>query len=256
MSGYGLAPVHFEKMINGVLSFRNLTKLRMESCVTSPAIMEQLGKLVQLQSLQTGGCEVEGRDKVLYSALSNLQSLHTLECKDDLSRFKSHLAGIPTKNLRILKTNEFDIIEVLLAADPPVQLKELWLSTYTYRPSEGHSFLWNCLARVTSLTHLSLSDVEGSLPVCPPSLIFPFQELQHLCIHVALAPRFADQPMKKLTIYTESRLGQTMIEVRRHWQGIVFPHVEYLETDPKFDDSTKIPIEFWREFLLNVIEVR
>ena len=40
MSGYGLAPVHFEKMINGVLSFRNLTKLRMESCVTSPAIME------------------------------------------------------------------------------------------------------------------------------------------------------------------------------------------------------------------------
>ena len=36
----------FEKIINSVLSFRNLTKLRMEYCLTTPTIMEQLGKLV------------------------------------------------------------------------------------------------------------------------------------------------------------------------------------------------------------------
>ena len=253
-------PETFEKVINGVLFFRNLTKLRMESCVTSPAIMEQLGKLVQLQSLHTRGCRVDGFGR--FGALSNLQCLHTLECKHDWL-FASYLACIPMKNLRILKTDELEVIEVLLATDPPVQLKELWLSTRDYwcRKVEGPSLLWNYLARVTSLTHLSLPDLKCHLPVCPPSLIFPFQELQHLCIHVALAPRFADQPMKKLTIYTESGLGQAMVEVRQHWQGIVFPHVEYLKMDRRaldrqYDELDKIPIEFWREFLLNVIEVQ
>ena len=36
----------FGKILNGLLSFSNLTKLTMQKCVTSPTIMEQLGKLV------------------------------------------------------------------------------------------------------------------------------------------------------------------------------------------------------------------
>ena len=43
----------FGKFLNGVLSFSKLTKLTMQNCVTPPTIMEQLGKLVQLQSLHT-----------------------------------------------------------------------------------------------------------------------------------------------------------------------------------------------------------
>jgi hypothetical protein len=91
-----------------------------------------------------------------------------------------------------------------------------------------------------------------------PPLIFPFKELQYLHIHVAFAPRFADQPMKGMKIDTDSERGQfkLMVEVRRHWQGIVFPHVEYLETDRHYKEMEEIPIEFWREFLLNVNEVR
>jgi hypothetical protein len=88
-----------------------------------------------------------------------------------------------------------------------------------------------------------------------PSLIFPFQELQYLHIHVAFAPRFADQPLKVMRIDTDSasEAGQVvMVEVGQHWQGIVFPHVEYLETDRWYKEMDEIPREFWREFLLNV----
>ena len=46
-----------------------------------------------------------------------------------------------------------------------------------------------------------------------------------------------------------------MVEVRQHWQGTVFPHVEYLETDRTSYEMKEIPIKFWREFLLNVNEV-
>jgi hypothetical protein len=45
-------------------------------------------------------------------------------------------------------------------------------------------------------------------------------------------------------------------EVRQHWQGIVFPHDEYLQTDRRRKEIELIPMEFWREFLLNVKEVR
>ena len=44
-----------------------------------------------------------------------------------------------------------------------------------------------------------------------------------------------------------------MGKVRQHWQGTVFPHVECMETIYEFKE---IPIEFWREFLSNVNEVR
>ena len=46
----------FEKILNGVFSLSNLTKLAMNRCVTSPTIVKQLGKLVQLQSLHTHRC--------------------------------------------------------------------------------------------------------------------------------------------------------------------------------------------------------
>lgn len=46
-----------------------------------------------------------------------------------------------------------------------------------------------------------------------------------------------------------------MAEVGKHWQGIVFPHVEYLKTDRPYDEMDEIPIEFWREFVLNVNKV-
>ena len=247
-------PELFEKVINNVFYFRNLTKLEMQKCVTSPAIMEQLGKLVQLQSLHTWRCQDEENrvrgDKVSYGALSNLQSLHTLECEEDWYQFQRGLACIPVKNLRILKSSDLEVIEALLITDPPVQLKQLWL---TCRLWGDHSFLWNYIARATSLTHLSLPYLQLSDDL--PPFFFPFQNLQYLHIHVAIAPRFADQPLKEMRIETQSEL---MAEVRQHWQGVVFPHVEYLETDRLvwYGELDEIPIEFWREFLLNVKEVR
>ena len=249
----------FEKIINSVPSFRNLTKLTMKVCGTSPVIMEQLGRLVQLQSLHISNChdlyrKYADKPEVSYGALSNLQSLHTLECEEEWNYFKDHLACIPKKNLRILKGNDSKVIEALLTTDPPVQLKELWLNpSRVYRGDDSRPMLWNYLARVTSLTHLSLPHLDS----IPPSFIFSFPELQYLHIHIALAPRFADQPMKEMEIKTESEPGRAMIEVRRHWQGTVFPHVEYLKTDRSyFDELEEIPIEFWREFLLNVKRVR
>jgi hypothetical protein len=241
-----------EKIINSVLSFRNLTKLRMEKCVTSPIIMEQLGKLVQLESLHTGQClddVYDYEDDVSYDALSNLQSLHTLECTEDSVYFSFHLACISMKNLRILKSSDLKVIEVLLKADPPAQLKELWF-TRSYRGY--YSNLWNYLARVTSLTHLSLpkGGCYLDLPDGSPPPIFCLPEIQYLHIHVALAPHFANQPMKEMKIDTESK--PVMEEVRQHWQGIVFPHVEHLKTDRLRYEMDLIPRGFWREFLLNV----
>ena len=135
------------------------------------------------------------------------------------------------KNLRIPKSSETEVIWALLTTDPPVQLKELWL---TRRFCGDHSALWNYLARMTSLTHLSLPDLLV-LSDRAPRLIFTFQELQkYLHIHVAFAPHFADQPLKVLKIDTESEpdvIVQLEPEVRQHWQGTVFPLVEYLETD-------------------------
>ena len=61
--------------------------------------------------------------------------------------------------------------------------------------------------------------------------------------------------MKKMRIDIENDPEELMVEVRQHWRGIVFPHVECLETDRPYDELVKIPIEFWREFLLDVNEV-
>ena len=254
LSLYGnyLLPESLEIIVNGITSFRNLTYLRMEQCVTSSTIMEQLGKLVQLQSLHTWHCQHEeyhySADKGSYEALSNLQSLHTLECQADWQNFRRHLACIPMKNLRILRCSDSEVIKSLLTSDPPVQLKELYLIHY-----DDYSLIWNFIARVSSLTHLSLPNLQ--LPDGPLSLIFSFQELQYLHIHIAFAPRFANQPLKKMKIDTDSEPGQLMVEVRQFWQGITFPHVEHLETDRLYDELDRIPIEFWREFLLNVNEV-
>ena len=141
----------------------------------------------------------------------------------------------------------------MLTTDPPVQLKEFWLTSHYPSDWEGYPSLWNYLARMTSLTHLSLPNIQ--LSNGPPSLI-SFRELQYLHIHVAFAPRFANQPLKEMIIDTESEPGKVMEEVRQHWQGTVFPHVEYLETDRRRDELNEIPIEFWREFLLKVNKVR
>ena len=247
----------FKKIINSVLSFRNLTKLTMRNCVTSPTSMEQLGKLVQLQSLHTWLCRVEEYtfgNKVSYDALSNLQSLHTLGCDADSNYFGSQLACISMKNLQILKSGDKAVTEALLSTDPPVQLKELY---FTYIYDVDYSLLWNYLARVTSLTHLSLPDLRPPVPDSIPSLVFSHPELQYLHIHVGLAPHFADQPMKEMEIVTESGPSHLIIaEVRQCWQGIVFPHVEHLKTDRVSWGTDKIPIEFWREFLLNVKTVQ
>lgn len=135
-----------------------------------------------------------------------------------------------------------------------VQPKELWLTPRAITYGD-YSLLWNFLARVTSLTHLSLPNLrltDNGLS-SESSLIFRFPELQYLHIHIALAPRFADQPMKSMKIITERSSDQLMAEVCQHWQGVVFP-VEYLETDQRAFD--KFPIEFWMEFLLNVNKVR
>ena len=253
-------PEPFENFINGILSFRNLTKLTMKKCFTTPVIMEQLGKLVQLRSLHTWYChdlykeygDTSSRLEA-YGALSNLQFLHTLDCQKDGTQFKRQLACIPMKILRILKSSDFEVIKAFLKTDPPVQLKELWLTCFYWG---DHSMLWNYLSRVTSLTHLSLPYFHSNPSDVPPSFIFSIPELQYLHIHIALAPRFADQPMKEMEIETKSKPGQLMVEVRQHWQGTVFPHVEHLKTNRPYDELDEIPIEFWREFLLNVSKVR
>ena len=76
------------------------------------------------------------------------------------------------------------------------------------------SLLWNYLASVTSLRHLSLSNLLQPDHDGPLSLISPFQELQYLDVHVTLAPLFADQPMKRLKIDTDNKRGKIMVEVR------------------------------------------
>ena len=254
----------FEKIINGVLSFRNLTKLSMEGCYISPAIMERLGKLVQLQSLRAWTCRDEKDDDeyhmVSYGALSNLQSLHTLECIHNYFNAQRQLACIPMKNLRILKSYDWEVTKAFLTTDPPVQLEELELH-HDFRV-EDYLLLWNYLARVTSLTHLSLPNIEFQLP--HPSFVFPLQELQYLCVHVVSAPLFADLPMKEMEIsshsFFEMRMTYTTRRppiislVRQHWQGVVFPHVEHLKTDQSYYDST--PFKFWREFLPNLQKVQ
>ena len=163
----------FEKIINSVLSFRNLTKLNMERCITSSAIMEQLGKLVQFESLN---CRWQyGRDEVSNDALSNLRSLHTLiNMRKPRNMIDRHLAcTISMKNLQILKSSDLKIIEVLLTTDRPVQLKKLHLDCFYYH--NDYSLLWNYLARVTSLTHLSLPSL--GLSNGPPLTHFPLSRI-------------------------------------------------------------------------------
>ena len=247
-----------EKIMNSVISFRNLTKLNIENCYTSPAVMEQLGKLVQLQSLHTLRCRDEDYEywdkKVTYGALSNLQSLHTLECEEDFFHSERHFACIPMKKLRILKSGDVEVTKAFLKTDPPVQLKELHLNHSYGDLYSSASFPWNYLASASSLTHLSLPNLQ--LPANDTSLVPPLQELQYLHIHVAFAPRFANQPMKRMKISTDRRRGEAMGEVRQHWPGTVFPHVEYLDTDRSRNELDTISIEFWREFLPNIKEVR
>ena len=118
-----------ERTIDSFLSFQNLTKLSMQRCLTSPAIMEQLGRLLQLQSLDTFHCALTGYGgRTAYGGLSNLQSLHTLECHEDNAEFSRSLACISMKNLRILKSSDFNVIQALLTTYPTLQLKELWLT--------------------------------------------------------------------------------------------------------------------------------
>ena len=163
----------FGNFLNAVLSFSNLTKLTMQKCVTPPTIMEQLGKLVQLQSLHTYRChDEEYRDDsevVSYNALSNLKSLHTLECDDNYFHSRHYFARIPMKNLRILKGSDLEVINALLTFDPSVQLEELWLTWY----GGDYSLLWNYLSRATSLTHLSIAPYIERSNCPPPPLIFP-----------------------------------------------------------------------------------
>ena len=56
------------------------------------------------------------------SALSNLQSLHTLECQGDWRNFRRHLACIPMKNLRIVKSGDREVIKSLLTSGHPTHL--------------------------------------------------------------------------------------------------------------------------------------
>ena len=242
----------FEKIINSVLSFRNLRKMQMKGCVTSPAIMEQLGKLVQLRSLHIWNCQDEGYgDMVLYGALSNLQSLRTLECVGNSHCFEHHLACIPMENLRILISHDMAVTKALLTTNPPIQLKMLYLGHNQY---DDYPLLWNFLAKATSLTNLFLPNLE--LPDGITSPIFHFPNLQYLFARVTFAPCFADQPMNRMRIKTKSKPNQAMVEVRQRWQGIVFPHVEHLETDLGRSETESVPKEFWKEFVLNVKTVQ
>ena len=77
--------------------------------------------------------------------------LHTFECDKNGTHSERHFARIPMENLRILKSGGLEVIEASMTSDPPVRLKELYL-THFYPVNS----LWNYLASVTSLTHLFL----------------------------------------------------------------------------------------------------
>ena len=91
-----------------------------------------------------------------------------------------------------------------LTAEPPVQLK------LTHCDWESQTLLWNYLAKVTSLAHLSLPYIQ---------LYDDFP-----CIIFAFTPRFADQPLKNMKIGTQSESGQLMVDVRQIGKGL-FSHM-------------------------------
>jgi hypothetical protein len=111
-------------------------------------------------------------------------------------------------------------------------------------------------SRNYGLSITSLADtLISAKPLTYPLFHFPFSRITICRYPFSLAPRFADQPMKEMRINTERNLGQfeaLLPLLQLHWQGIVFPHVEYLETDRWPNELDLIPNEFWREFLSNV----
>ena len=122
---------------------------------------------------------------------------------------------------------------------PSCPTQELWLTRY-YR-GYRRIFRWNLLARVTSLTHLSLPGLQMSDGL--PSFIFSFQ---YLHVHVALILVL----QISLRRNWESRLnkgGQAMVEVRQHWLGIVIEHIT--------TRWRKFRLRFEGIFLLNVNKV-
>lgn len=121
----------FEKILNSILSFRNLKKLRIENCFTSLAIIEKLYC-----------CHDENTTVSYNSAPSNLQSLHTLGCEGDLCFFGRYLACISMKNFRILESSEKAVTEALLTTDLPVQLKELYLTVSTMSTISCYGTTW------------------------------------------------------------------------------------------------------------------
>ena len=97
-----------------------------------------------------------------------------------------------------------EVTRAFLTTELPVQLKELSL---THCDWESQTLLWNYLAKVTSLAHLSLPYIQ--LHDDFPSIIFAF------------APRFADQPLK---IGTQSESRQLMVDIRQIGKGL-FSHM-------------------------------
>ena len=84
---------------------------------------------------------------------------HTLICDGDFPYSERYLACIPMKNLRILKSEVREVTKTFLTTVPPVQLKELHLIHSHDELYSLASLLWNYLASVTSLRHLSLSNL-------------------------------------------------------------------------------------------------
>jgi hypothetical protein len=74
-----------------------------------------------------------------------------------------------------------------------------------------------------------------------PPLIFPFQELQYIHIHVALAPRFADQLLKEIKIDTESERRWKFVSIGK----ALFSHM--LTTWRRIDRT----MTRWRKFQLS-----
>ena len=97
-----------------------------------------------------------------YGALSNLQSLHTLECEEDgVLGNRRHLAFIPMKNLRILKSSETEVIWALLTTDPPVQ------QTPTQGVVAYSSLLWRSFHAMELSSEDDLADTF--IPACRTS---------------------------------------------------------------------------------------
>lgn len=217
-------------LISLLLSFSNLVTLVLEECQLTSLVFRFLGELVQIQSLKLDRCAADTMlaTESSNNLLSKLTNLHTIEYKQLTPRASEIIlralviACIPTERLRVVNIDSWPVSEFtryIIETVPPLQIRELSLNTRL----EDQESVWEYLTKATSLTHLTIPDLNHE--VTNASLLPSFPQLRNLCIDLALTRLFSNQPMKELEIVTHNIDYQLLTE---HLDGVVFPQVEKL----------------------------